>query len=112
MSGALLTVSDVHAGYLPGVDILRGSHTLHERVLPILTLEAARNRGAFGMRLFKRNSLAQAPDHTPVVGAAAGQPLEEFARYPDIRIVRESEAGGQHSEDRHGIVRYGQLDPG
>ncbi len=24
MSGALLTVSDVHAGYLPGVDILRG----------------------------------------------------------------------------------------
>ena len=24
MSAALLTVSDVHAGYLPGVDILRG----------------------------------------------------------------------------------------
>ena len=25
MNGALLTVQDVHAGYLPGVDILRGS---------------------------------------------------------------------------------------
>src|ERR1700730_3446485 len=56
------------------------------------------------------NAISQSANHLPVVGTATRQALEQFSRYPYLRLLRKSEIGRQHSDHRRCLVPNREFD--